>query len=139
MTAAICPYCNKPARIVGGDAIYPDRRDLALLKFHLCSPCDAYVGCHAPGARFRDAAGRKVVSDGTLPMGRLANSELRRARMAAHQAFDPTWRNAGTPRRAAYEWLANQLKLPVDRTHIGGFDVAQCRQVVEICQKKVAA
>ena len=41
-----CPYCGKRAKIVTGDVIYPHRKDLADQKFHLCTPCEAYVGCH---------------------------------------------------------------------------------------------
>ena len=139
MTApSICPYCGNPSRIVSGDAIYPHRLDLALLKFHRCEPCDAYVGCHRPGA-YVWVHGVKFTSDGTLPMGRLANSELRRAKMAAHTAFDPIWREGGTPRRIAYDWLAKQLGIHLDDTHIGEFDLAQCQRVVEICRQKEKA
>ena len=131
----ICPYCGNCAKVVNGDAIYPQRLDLALLKYHLCERCDAYVGCHLPGT-YIWVGGRKVASDGTLPMGRLANSELRRAKRAAHEVFDPLWRDTGTPRRAAYQWLANAMGLHIDNTHIGEFDLAQCRRVVEICRHK---
>ena len=135
MIGALCPYCHQPSKIVGGDAIYPNRRDLALLKYHRCAPCDAHVGCHKVGAYLWDN-GKKIVSDGTLPMGRLANAELRQAKMAAHAAFDPIWRDEGTPRRIAYDWLSKQLGIPINRTHIGEFDLAMCQRVVEVCKKR---
>lgn len=46
MSELTCPYCGKPAQLVGGDVIYPHREDLHEKKFWLCTPCNAYVGCH---------------------------------------------------------------------------------------------
>ena len=121
-----CPYCQKPADLVGGDVVYPHRQDLASKKFWMCDPCNAWVGCH-PGT--------------SNPLGRLANAELRQAKQAAHAVFDPLW--AGKMRRdgckkhearsAAYKWLSSELGLSVDKTHIGMFDVGQCSKVVDIC------
>lgn len=126
----ICPYCNNPAQLVGGDTIYPYRPDLARLRFWACLPCDARVGCHGGSTR---------------PLGRLANAELRQAKMEAHAAFDPLWkfhtfRNGyqTMTRNAAYGWLAGQLGINRADCHIGMFDVAQCRRVVEVCQARLA-
>lgn len=126
----ICPYCNNEAQLVGGDMIYPHRRDLAHLRFWACLPCDARVGCHGGSTR---------------PLGRLANTELRQAKMEAHAAFDPLWkfhtfRNGyqTMTRNAAYEWLAGQLGINRGDCHIGMFDVAQCRRVVEVCQARLS-
>ena len=134
MSAVTCPYCHQPAALVTGAAIYPRRPDLASLKFHQCAPCDAYVGTHRPGA-YMVINGKKVVSDGTLPLGRLANAELRRAKQRAHAAFDPIWQSRTMGRKQAYAWLAKQLCLTADEAHIGEFDVAQCGRVVEVCEK----
>lgn len=120
--AVNCPYCNNEACLVGGDVIYPHRPDLRYRRFWLCAPCDAYVGCHEGTER---------------PLGRLANSELRQAKIAAHAAFDPLWRPLNGHRRmtrkAAYGWLARELRIERENCHIGMFDVATCRRVVEIC------
>jgi hypothetical protein len=122
----ICPYCNRHAELVGGDVIYPHRHDLARKKFWLCTPCVAYVGCHVDG-------------DGTKPLGRLANAELRAAKQAAHAAFDPLWsegrHNRPYKRKAAYAWLAEQLGIDRKRCHIGEFDVETCERVVAICSE----
>lgn len=117
-----CPYCNGTPALVGGEVIYPHRPDLWSKRFWSCAPCGAYVGCH-PG--------------GIVPMGRLANKELRDAKMAAHAAFDPLWKSNGATNRAkgrkdAYAWLAAQMGIGRKRCHIGEFDVEQCRRVVEI-------
>ena len=36
--------------------------------------------------------------------------------------------------REAYKWLSEQLGMPRKDTHIGMFDVDQCKRVVEICK-----
>jgi hypothetical protein len=114
-----CHYCGKPAELVGGDTIYPHRPDLAEKKFWNCTPCKAYVGCH-PGTE--------------NPLGRLADAELRQAKMAAHAAFDPIWKEGRTYRRDAYAWLAQALNLTPDECHIGMFDKEGCQRVVEVCR-----
>lgn len=117
-----CPYCQRDSYKVDGDAIYPHRKDLHAKKFYACLQCDAYVGTH-------EASG--------LPLGRLANATLRRLKQAAHAAFDPLWRESSAKfdRSDAYTWLASQMGLSRDETHIGMFDEDQCRRVVNICSR----
>lgn len=124
MRSVICNYCGQPAVLVNGTVIYPHRPNLSKKKFWQCAPCDAWVGCH---------------STTTTPLGRLANAELRQAKMAAHNAFDPIWQEdveltRGAARRKAYAWLAEQMGLPSAHAHIGSFTVDQCKRVVELCQ-----
>lgn len=120
-----CDYCQQPAKLVSGTVIYPHRQDLADKRFWNCAPCDAYVGCH----------------DGTeTPLGRLANEELRKAKMAAHAAFDPLWQRSSPKQRfvrrsEAYHWLSKQLGLTFRDTHIGMFDIAMCQRVIEVCKE----
>lgn len=115
----VCPYCNKDAELTTGDYIYPHRKDLAEKSFYVCWPCDAYVGTH------KDTAPPK-------PLGRLANAELRKAKQAAHAAFDPLWKHGAMKRGSAYGWLSKSLGIPKHQAHIGMFDVDQCRRVVEL-------
>jgi hypothetical protein len=90
-----------------------------------CAPCQAWVGCHPDGK----------------PLGRLANASLRRAKQAAHAAFDPKWHaiqreeqcSKSRARGVAYKWLADHLGIDVRDCHIGMFDEVQCQRVVEIC------
>lgn len=117
-----CPYCRNPAELVTGKEIYPNRQDLFDLNFWRCEPCGAYVGCH------------KKQGDGSQPLGRLANAELRKAKTKAHAAFDPIWQGKEMKRSDAYAWLAKQLGAPVARTHIGEFNVADCMRVVKACE-----
>ena len=127
MTAPICPYCGQNAETCEGTFIYPHRPDLYLKKFWVCQGCDAWVGCH----------------EGTeTPLGRLANAELRKAKGNAHAAFDRLWKakmrrdkcKKHEARGAAYRWLSQQLGTSPEETHIGMFDVALCKRVVEVCK-----
>lgn len=127
MTDLHCDYCGQPASLVSGDVIYPHRRDLAHKQFWHCADCRAWVGCH---------------QGTTNSLGRLANAELRKAKGEAHSFFDPLWRQKikrqGVKKREArskaYAWLSEQMGIPPEQTHIGMFDVEQCRRVVELCK-----
>lgn len=124
-----CDYCGRDAQLVTGVEVYPHLSWLHDKKLWKCDPCDAWVGCHENSKRH-------------APLGRLANASLRKAKEQAHAAFDPLWRakmrrdgcGKGKARAAAYQWLAEQLGLPPETTHIGMFDEALCQRVVEICQ-----
>lgn len=110
-----CDYCGKPAKLARGFELYPSRKDLAKLYFWACDPCGAYVGCH------RDS--------NAVPLGRLADANLRSAKRIAHAAFDPLWKEFGMRRADAYQWLAESLGIPGSECHIGMFDVETCRKV----------
>jgi endogenous inhibitor of DNA gyrase (YacG/DUF329 family) len=104
MGMVYCPYCGKPALSVTGEKVYPHRKDLWKKQFFLCSPCEAYVGCHEQSGK---------------PLGRLANAELRRAKKDAHSAFDPSWQSCSVTRTEAYAWLAEAMHLQKHQCHIG--------------------
>ena len=123
MTAPICPYCDKPAILVTGHKIYPHRTDLYTKHFWHCEPCDAYVGCHPQT---------------TNPLGRLANAELRKAKMDAHAAFDPIWQSEEMTRTEAYVWLSTTIGISIDDCHMGMFDVDTCSKVIVACKSRVA-
>lgn len=120
----VCDYCGQNAVLVKSSEVYGSGRDYG--PMWLCQPCQAWVGCH-PGT--------------TRSLGRLANAELRQAKMAAHAAFDPLWRDHPDPpwgrpghRKSAYTWLADQLGLPPRHCHIGMMGVLACWRVVEACR-----
>lgn len=114
MRNVICNYCGQPAEYTDSAVIYG--RSYGMI--YLCRKCGAYVGVH----RGTDK-----------PKGTLANAELREYRKSAHMFFDPLWRSGPFRgrRKDAYRWLAGMLGLPVERTHIGMFDIPQCKRVVE--------
>lgn len=114
MRTVLCPYCGKRAEYVDSAEVYRGR---SYGMIYLCRPCDAYVGTHK----------------GTdVPLGRLANKELRRWKNRAHAAFDPLWQSKRFTRRGAYRWLSEQLGIPREEAHIGMFDIDMCRRVLEV-------
>lgn len=127
-----CDYCGNTAKMVRGDFIYPYRSDLKHLKFYYCDNGHepAYVGCHKPN--------RRRGYDGYEPLGRLANKELRAAKVNAHFYFDSLWKNGKfKSREKAYHWLADQLHLNRKQCHIGMFDVDMCQRVVDVSIKLI--
>ena len=118
-----CPYCNRDAELVTGAVIYPHRPDLAHKKIFRCEPCDARVGCHAKSGE---------------PLGRLANAELRKAKMETHEVFDKLWKKEhwgihcrSLTRGEAYRWLRLELNMTRDECHIGMFSVEKCQAAQE--------
>lgn len=129
--AKLAPKCAEcpggvPVVMVRGSVIYPRRPDLADNWFWRCE-CGAYCGIHK----------------GTLKaLGRPAGLETRRARNAAHAAFDPLWekrqRLSGLSKSKArgrgYKWLARELGIAAKDCHIAEMDAAMALRVVEICK-----
>ena len=113
-----CPYCGNPSRLTNGREVYPHIPRLHGNPIYACMPCRAWVGCH-PGT--------------TNALGRLANGELRKAKMAAHAAFDPLWKEGDMKRKQAYKWLSERLGIDYRDCHIGMFDQASCERVVLEC------
>lgn len=111
--------CGERASLVRGAEVYPHRRDLAHLYFWKCS-CGRFVGCHKGTTR---------------PLGRPADAETRRARSAAHAAFDPLWRDPERrrfkTRRQAYRWLAEALGIDEDDCHMGEMSAENARRVID--------
>lgn len=115
----LCDYCGEIAPLVTGKEVYPHRPDLYSKIFYMCVSCDAFVGCHPQTDK---------------PLGRLADSKLRKAKISAHAAFDPLWKSGGYKRGQLYGWLSNQLGIDKKDCHIGMFDIDTCLRVVEICK-----
>jgi len=112
-----CPYCGKKAEFVDSSIVYGKSYGM----IYLCKNCLAYVGVHKGTSK---------------PLGRLANAQLRYWKNKAHEAFDPLWkygRFKGS-RNTAYAWLAKQMRLPIEETHIGMFDIDDCKKAIRICR-----
>lgn len=115
-----CKYCSEPATLTTGETIYPNIKYLHTKKFWHCTRCNAYVGCHP---------------DTEIPLGSLANEELRISRGIAHDTFDIIWQSKYMTRKEAYSWLSGELNISQNNCHIGEFDVEMCDKVVDITEE----
>ena len=123
LTVVICGECGNEAELATGRDIYPHRRDLQHKDFWRCRRCGARCGCHK---------GTKN------PLGAPAGPETRKARQAAHSAFDPIWRGdlKTMNRREAYQWLADITGIEPVHCHIGMMNKDQALLVVRVSWKK---
>lgn len=124
----VCPYCGAAVVLSGNSIIYG--KPYGNGKVYICTRfsdgCKSYVSVH----------------DGTeIPMGRMADPELRQLRKECHKLFDALWRQGGSrkqqsnTRRAMYRALARRLDIPRKECHIGFFDNAMARRALEILQE----
>lgn len=113
-----CPYCGSPVVIRSADGIYKENKNDA--KLYVCSKypvCDAYVRIQ-PGTD-------------NIPIGSMANGELRALRIKAHRYFDCIHQSGLLTKRDAYAWLANAISAPMSHAHIGQLSEYYCRVVIE--------
>lgn len=94
-----CTQCdtNVEAVLVKGSLVYPGNFKLRDLPFWQCPCCKNFVGCH------------HKTKNPTKPLGCIANSELKKARIHIHNLMDPLWKNKAIARKAIYEYLSNNL------------------------------
>jgi hypothetical protein len=107
----ICPYCFKKSHFINSKEIYGVSHGMV----YACKPCKAHVGVHQ---------GTKKAK------GRLANKELRKAKIEAHKYFDSIWKEGEMKRKEAYLWLSQMLNIPEEYTHIGMFNLKTCKEVI---------
>jgi len=118
----ICRYCGSPVVFTSNSEIYG--KEYGGGKCYLCRNCRAFVGTHL----------------GTdIPLGTLANSELREWRKQAHYWFDQIWKGPTRQmtRYKAYGWLSQKIGLSREDTHIAMFEKEQCEKVIEFSQIKL--
>ena len=112
-----CRYCGSTVILTSNAEIYG--KEYGNGKCYLCINCRAYVGVHT----------------GTnIPLGTLADKNLRTLRNTAHNLFDTLWKgkNKTMTRYNAYKWLSNKIGLKIEETHIGWFDEEQCKKVINL-------
>ena len=116
-----CPYCGSHSVLRSADGIYRCNDKNTML--YVCSrypACDSYVRVH-PGTK--------------IPVGTMANRELRLLRNEAHRNFDQLHKKGLMSKEDAYHWLASILAAPLGQAHIGYLGEYYCRQVIEESQK----
>lgn len=112
-----CPYCGGAVIYRSADGIYRDNSQGTML--YVCShypSCDAYVRTHA---------GTKI------PVGSMANNELRKLRKTAHRYFDQLYKSGIMSKDDAYCWLASIIDAPLSHAHIGYLSEYYCNQVIQ--------
>jgi hypothetical protein len=95
-------------------------------ELYVCSNyprCQSYVGIH-PGTM--------------IPMGTLANGDLRNLRIKAHRTFDRIWQNKIMSRDSAYRWMADYFGLRLQDAHIGMFGEYRCSELIKECERILA-
>lgn len=118
-----CPCLSPvPCELVGAEDIYnwsPEAlKEFKLKKFWRCNACGRYVGCH-PGT--------------TQALGYPADAETRKARSAAHVAFDVLWKHHLMTRAGAYKWLRERMGVNHD-VHIGQLNETDALRVAQIAR-----
>ena len=70
-----------------------------------------------------------------LPMGTLANGDLRNKRIQAHKAFDWMWKSGLMTKWQAYKWMQGKLDLSDEQAHIAMFSEYMCDRLIAECNK----
>lgn len=122
LSGQMCPYCGNETRFVDSTIVYGSSYG----KIYHCAPCKAWVGVHRGT---------------TNALGRLADDDLRYWKKEAHRCFDAIWQrklengfSKFNARTALYKWLSEQMGIEKQYTHIGMFNIEQCRWVIELCK-----
>lgn len=113
-----CPYCGSPVVLRSADGIYRENNNDT--KLYVCSKypeCDAYV--------------RVQAGTGNVPLGSMANGELRALRREAHRYFDRIHQTGLMSKQEAYAWLANVIAAPMSYAHIGHLSEYYCKVVID--------
>lgn len=121
-TTIKCPYCGAYAQLRPATALGKVSSAYSGKRFYVCSRypfCDAYVEAHR-------ASG--------LPMGTLADKQLRRKRRDAHVALERLWEQGCMTKAEAYRWMQTQLGVPEQDAHIAKFSEYRCDQVIRMCE-----
>lgn len=118
----ICHYCDGDIEFVHNSKIYGK----AYGKWpyaYLCTECGAYVGVH-PNTK--------------LPLGYVADSETRKARINAKQPFFSMVKLRFSGNKGnAYKWLAKTLRIDPKECHFGMFDIERCHLAQKAIKKKI--
>ena len=112
----LCPYCLIRTEYIDSKEIYGKSYGM----IYCCPLCKAFVGTHKKSKK---------------ALGRVANEELRGWKKKVHNIFDQIWKNNFMSRSSAYFWLSEKMNRSPDYTHIGMFNIRQCKQVIDISRK----
>ena len=114
-----CPYCGRTVKYMTADHIYSNGDPEQIMLVCTGHPeCDAYVRCQ---------------TGTTIPLGSLANKQLRHKRIEAHKYFDRLFKQHIMEKQSAYDWLK---KISLDGNgHIACMGEYACDQVIKETKK----
>lgn len=118
-----CPYCGSHTILRSGDEIYRENTRGEML--YVCKnypACDSYV---------------RTQRDTNIPLGTVANRELRELRAEAHRQFDKLYKRGYMSKHDAYQWLGGVLGVPAKEAHIALLSVLSCNLVIREAKKQV--
>lgn len=120
-----CPYCGAQAMLRPSSVVYGDKARSGE-HLYVCPRypvCDSYVGAHKKSL---------------IPMGTLANGNLRNKRIRAHQSFDRLWKCDIMEKWQAYQWIQAKFGLSSEQAHIAKFSEYMCDQLMLVCDQAMA-
>lgn len=123
-TAPRCPYCGSHTILRSADGIYRENPRGEML--YVCKKypaCDAYV---------------RVQKGTAIPLGTVANRQLRELRVEAHRQFDKLYKHGYMSKQDAYQWLGGILGVSGRDAHIGQLSTLSCNLVIQEAKKQVA-
>ena len=114
----ICNLCGGEVQYINNSVIYGKQYGSGYCYY--CSACGAFVGTHKP--RPKEA------------LGVLANSNMRKQKIACHEIFDALW-DSPRQRSLLYKALAGAMNISVDECHFGWFDSQQLTEALAILKE----
>ncbi|MEI2416153.1 zinc-finger-containing protein [Orrella sp. JC864] len=119
-----CDCCGGAVRLASNAEIYRGRKFGDWPYVYLCDACGAYIGLHP---------------DTDLPLGTMANADLRALRKSTKRLFfDVAEHFFHGQRDRTYAWLAQVMGIDARRCHFGLFDIDACRAAEQACMTKLA-
>lgn len=109
-----CSYCNSNVVITTNDEVYGKTYG-EYPWIYYCTNCEAFVGIHPYT---------------NIPLGTLADKQLRTARKHAKDPFNKIWQSGLTTRTEMYDKLAKYLNIEREHCHFGWFTFEQCQKLI---------
>lgn len=117
-----CPYCGSRVILIDEKELFPNSQRGTSEKYYSCSnnECDAYC--------------RTTFVDGEyVPMGNLADSNLRALRTETHKIMDQLLTlEVYKTRREMYAYFCDYFGIRMEEMHIAMFDTYKCQKVIEL-------
>lgn len=117
-----CRYCGGVVELCNNSEVYGGRSFGDWPYCYLCRACGAYVGIHP---------------DTDLPLGTLADRDLRTKRKDGKHAFYALIKKKNWPRDDAYAWLSETLGIKPSQCHWGMFEADQCDKAKQVCEREL--